>query len=194
VRKVLLFCFLFSCIAGLLFGQRPPDVLVDRNGRTITADMLSRERVIIATIFLEGEILINLEYYNGTVIAVVVFISDHFTDIDSLEMAITADRSFTFYRETYNSIGIKAGRGDFVDRASVPSRPPFGIVKEYRDGRYISRFEIIMPNYKFDVVKYANEFVVNLSIEGRQYLFSAGPAELRATQDAGLIMSFAGLM
>jgi hypothetical protein len=51
-----------------------------------------------------------------------------------------------------------------------------------------------MPNYKFDVVKYAKEFNINVSIEGKRRSFSVGLEEIRATQDAGLIMSFAGLM
>ena len=194
MRKTIILFFLIFFITGFTFAQRSPDVLIDRDGRTITSEVQGREKIIIATIFLKGEISINIEYYNGRVIAVVVFVGDHFTDIDSLEMTLTADRTLRSYGEAYNSINIKAEKGAFIDRASTTSRPPFGFVKEYKDGRYISRFEMTMPNYKFGVVKYVKEFDVKLSIDGKQYSFSAGPEEIRATQDAGLIMSFAGLM
>jgi len=194
VRKVIIFCFLVFSIAGFAFGQRTPDVLVDRYGRTITSSTQNQRRTIIANVFLENEININFEYYNGRVIVAIVFWGDHFTNIDSFNMRITADRAFRSYSETYNSIVIEAGKGAFIDIASAPSRPPFGVSKEFRDGRYISRFEIVLPNYKFDVVKYAQEFVINALIDGNQRVFTAGNEEMRLTQDAGLIMSMAGLM
>ena len=194
MRRRLIFYFLIFSITGFVFGQRAPDVLVDRYGRTITSSVQSQRRTIIANIFLENEININFEYYNGRVIVAIIFLGDHFTNIDSFNMRITADRTFRSYSESYNSIVIEAEGGAFIDMASVPSRPPFGVSKEFRDGRYISKFEVVLPNYKFDVIKYAQEFVISAIIDGNQRVFTAGNEEIRLTQDTGLIMSMAGLM
>jgi len=109
-------------------------------------------------------------------------------------MEITADRTFRAYSETFNSIVISAEGNAFIDKADASSRSQFWKLREFKDRRYISRFEIILPNYKFDVVKYAQAFTVNYSIGGVQRTLKSGAEEIRLLQDAGLIMSMAGLM
>ena len=194
MKKIIIYIILFVCLPVAIFAQRTPDILIDRYGRTISSSIQGREQTIIAQILLENGVNLNIEYYNGRVILAIIFYGDNFINADSFTMEIIADRTFQTRLENFNSISITADRGAFIDRASSPNRPPFGIIREHREGRYISKLEVILPNYKFDVIKYAQAFTVNISIGGVQRTFTAGNEEIRLLQDAGLIMSMAGLM
>jgi len=192
--KNIFLVFMLMVFTGTVFGQRVPDVLIERHGRTITSSYQGQNQTIIAQIFFEDGVNINIEYYSGSVILSVALLGNHFTDIDSLGIEVTADRTFRTRTETFNSIALSAENSRFVDRATAPHRPPFGVTREFRSGRHITKFEITLPNYKFDVIKYAQAFTVNIFINGERRTYAAGVEELRLLQDAGLIMSLAGLM
>jgi hypothetical protein len=108
VKKHILFIFYSFIIVSIVFGQSSPDVLIDRNGRAITSIFTQGRRTIIAPVFLSDEVCVNFEYTNGRVIAAILFTGDHFTDIDSFDMLVTADREIQKYSEKFNSIIISA--------------------------------------------------------------------------------------
>ena len=186
--KKLIFVVLSVLIVGGVFGQS-----IEKNGRLLSTTMQGWIQTVTAQIFIEEGLSINLEHRDGVVFFVIIATSDHFTDIDSFEMMIRADRSITRYHETFDTINITAGRNSFRDIADIYSNLPNYFSREFMQGRYISRFEIRLPNTMFDVVVYAQEFTVSFSVSGQHLSFVAGPEEIRATQDAGLLMSLAGL-
>ena len=120
---------------------------------------------------------------------------DHFTDIDTLEFLIVADHAITKYSENFSTIASYVEKKDFIDKASnkFVINNYYKFSREYKDGSYISRFEVSLPNYKSDVVIYTNEFTVKLVIEGKLHEFSANTDELRTMQDMGILLSTAGL-
>jgi len=186
--KKWIFIIFMVFISHITFGQE-----VNRDGRQISASGSGVSRRIVAEIFIEDGINVNLEFRNGSTFLVIIVTRDHFTEIDNFEMFIKADRLITRFRETFDSITDSAGRNDFIDRAITYRSSRYRFSRDFIDGDYVSRFEITLPNYQFDVVLYAQEFNVSFLVSGQQYTFSADPVEIRATQDAGLLMTVAGL-
>ncbi|MDR0878954.1 MAG: hypothetical protein LBN21_12970 [Treponema sp.] len=184
----------FLFFPGLLFCQDVTGVIVDRNNRVFTYEYHGRDETIIAPIFLENEIAINLKFHIASYFLQIVYTGDHFTDIDSFNFVVRSDRDMRSYSEVINSIEASAKNKDFIDKSKDTSRrSDFTYTKEYKSGKYISTFEISMPNYKSDVFKYAKECSLELSLGGIDRIFRAGPEELRALQDMGLVLVSAGL-
>jgi len=192
MRNVILI-FLLIVFTGMVFGQRAPDVLIERYGRTITSSYQGQTQTIIAEIFLKDEVIINIEYYNGSVILSVSLLGNHFTEIDLFNMEATADRMLGTRTNAFNTIVLFAEKSAFIDRAAISYRPSFGVIREFRNGQYNTKFEIMLPNYRFDVFKYVQSFTIRVSIKGELRTYTAGSEETRLLQDAGLIISLAGL-
>jgi len=191
MKKItLLVCLVF--LSFNLFGQTYPYTIVNRNGRGIFSglDEQFRSPIFKMNLYQENEVTVDIEYRYGHVYVVIIFASNYFTDCESFEMTFIADREFKAYREVYNSIHLKAEKESF-NKNNMNSG--MNSSREFKDGFYVSRFEISIPGNKFDVVKYVEEVSLNINISGKLFIFQAGPEDIRDIQDAGLIMDTAGL-
>jgi hypothetical protein len=188
MRKGILPAILFFFLPPILFCQDAEGIIVERNGKAIIYKDEGRRRKTIAPIFSEDGVTVNLVHFIASYHIEIVFVGGYFTDIDSVEFSVIADRTLRLYSERVNSITAQAGKDYFIDKASDSTgRNPFLFTKEYKSGKYISTFEIAMPNYKFDIFKYAKECSISFSIGGKDYSFTASPVELRTLQDLGLL-------